>query len=494
MPLIAGCAQLSEREGRPAPERLLREVCRGALADTGDPDGLREALGGVTVIEAGSWQVPDPARFVAEDLGLAGIETARVLTAGTAPIAALADACERIASGAVRAVLIAGVECFDTLLRAMKEGRDPGFVSQPEGTTPSRTIGEEFEPSHPVEQAAGLIAPVAYYPLFESALRADCGRSPDEHQSRLGELWERFCRVAVDNPHAWSREPRTAAEIAQPGPGNRLVSIPYTKLMNSNIQTNQAAALLVCSAGLVAEAGLDPARAARVLATASANDHLVVGSRRELHRSPALAACGRAVLDHCGLEQAAIEHLDLYSCFPSAVQVAARELGLDPLDPGRPPTATGGLSFAGGPGSNYVTHSLATLCEGLRERGGRALATGVGWYLTKHAVAVLEAGAGEGGDGYAHLNPQRESDAAPTVELSSPPESGSASVEAYTGLYDREGQLELGIAALSREDGRRTFAKADGEATLAMLAAEDALGARAHFAPGGRFELDPDPG
>ncbi len=147
--------------------------------------------------------------------------------------------------------------------------------------------------------------------------------------------------------------------------------------MNSNIQTNQAAALIVCSESAAAAAGVEPGSQVRVVGTAVGSDHAFPSERLDLDRSPALATCAGAVLDHAGLTIDGVEHLDIYSCFPSAVAVAGRELGVDLFDPERAPTVTGGLSFAGGPGSNYVTHSLAALCERIVAEGGSGLATGV---------------------------------------------------------------------------------------------------------------------
>ena len=66
-----------------------------------------------------------------------------------------------------------------------------------------------------------------------------------------------------------------------------------------------------------------------------------------------------------------VAHVDLYSCFPSAVQIGATELGLG-LD--RQLTVTGGLTFAGGPLNNYVMHSIATMVGVLRERSRRGRA------------------------------------------------------------------------------------------------------------------------
>jgi len=59
-------------------------------------------------------------------------------------------------------------------------------------------------------------------------------------------------------------------------------------------------------------------------------------------------------------------HIDLYSCFPTVVQSACDVLDIDAFDPSRVPTITGGLTFGGGPGNNYVTHSIASMVDRLR--------------------------------------------------------------------------------------------------------------------------------
>ena len=50
---------------------------------------------------------------------------------------------------------------------------------------------------------------------------------------------------------------------------------------------------------------------------------------------------------------------------------------------------TGGLSFFGGPGSNYLTHSLAAMVERIRAEGGTGFVHGVGMFNTKHHALVL---------------------------------------------------------------------------------------------------------
>ena len=95
---------------------------------------------------------------------------------------------------------------------------------------------------------------------------------------------------------------------------------------------------------------------------------------------------GRATFRLARVDADDLAHVDLYSCFPSAVQAAAAELG---LGPDRPLTVTGGLTFAGGPWNNYVGHSLATMQRVLREDPGSiGLVTANGGFLTKHALGV----------------------------------------------------------------------------------------------------------
>ena len=113
------------------------------------------------------------------------------------------------------------------------------------------------------------------------------------------------------------------------------------------------------------------------------------GGRSPTHpRSPRPAT---AALDAAGIGIDDIARFDLYSCFPSAVQIAMRALGLAgpaASDP-RPLTVTGGLAYAGGPGNDYVTHSIAAMVEACRnDPGSVGLVTALGWYVTKHSVGL----------------------------------------------------------------------------------------------------------
>src|SRR5205807_1630523 len=230
--------------------------------------------------------------------------------------------------------------------------------------------------------------------------------SIDDHQARVGLLWSRFSEVAAANPHAWSREARTPDDIATVTAENRMIGFPYTKAMNANLDTDQAAALIVCSVEAARAAGVPEDRWVFPWAGADVHDHWWVSERADLHSSPAIRAAGRAVFGLAGIGIDDVAHVDLYSCFPSAVQIAAAELGLGLEEPDRPLTVTGGLTFAGGPGNNYATHSIATMVQRLRSSpGSHGLVTALGWFVTKHAMGVYST---TPPDGYRRGSPQDE--------------------------------------------------------------------------------------
>ena len=310
---------------------------------------------------------------------------------GNSPQALMHDACRAIGRGDLDVVLVTGAEALYT--RALSR-RDPSktpltWSTQPDDTPEPVSFGTDKFGSSELELRRGLLLPVHAYPLFENALRAALGLSLAEHAARIGALWSRFSEVAAGNPNAWIRTPRTPDEIVTPGPDNRMITFPYPKLCTANLQVDQAAAYIVCSAEAAAAAGVPEDRWVFPISGADANDHWYVSDRPELHRSPAIRLAGAAALELAGIGVDDLAAVDLYSCFPAVVQMAAAELGLPLEDPGRPLTLTGGLTFAGGPGNNYTSHGIARCVEALRAApGSLGLVSGLGWYSTKHALGV----------------------------------------------------------------------------------------------------------
>jgi acetyl-CoA C-acetyltransferase len=141
-------------------------------------------------------------------------------------------------------------------------------------------------------------------------------------------LYESGSVVAQGNPHAWSRDPVSAEQIWQSGPANRMISWPYTKLMNSNNMVDQGAALILTSVEKATSLQIPTEGWVFPYAGTDAHDTYLIGERAELHTSPAIRIAGARVLELSGMGVADMHLVDVYSCFPSAVQIAARELGL----------------------------------------------------------------------------------------------------------------------------------------------------------------------
>jgi acetyl-CoA C-acetyltransferase len=181
-----------------------------------------------------------------------------------------------------------------------------------------------------------------------------------------------------------------------------------------------------------------------------------------------------------GLSMDDVTAIDIYSCFPSAVEVACSELGLREDDP-RGLTVTGGLPFFGGPGNNYSMHGIAEMVARLRGKPDEVgLVTANGGYLSKHSMGLYSARPVEGAW-------RREDPAAYQAALSALPKPvlaeeaiGDATVETYTVVFDDQAAPRLGIVMGSLDDGRRFLANIPQteRALLDALVREDCVGAR----------------
>jgi acetyl-CoA C-acetyltransferase len=492
-PVLVGTGQVSDRPPRGerttrTPLGLMVEAARAAAADAGPGgDALLGRVESIGIVDVFSWPVPDPGALLARELGVAPRETVRTVIGGNSPIALLADAAGRIASGELEVALLGGGEVGTAFRAALMAGGSTGWEEQPEGTAPTRVLGTDRPPSHDAELAAGLAFPISYYPLFEHRLRHAAGRSTQEQRDWIGTWWARYSALAVEHPQGWATEALTAEQIATPSPRNRLISDPYTRAMNADIGVDQAAMLLLTSAGAAEAAGIARDRWVFVHGTAAASDHWFVGEREHLDRSPAIAAGGKALLGHAGVAADDIGLVDLYSCFPCAVQVGANELGFVVDDPARPLSVTGGLALFGGPANNYVTHSIATLADRARERpDDLALASAVGWYLTKHGLALLSAA--PPATPYAHHDVQPAVDATPTREIATSPH-GTWTVETFTAAYDREGSPAVGSVVALDADGRRGFGRTEDAGTLERLLTGDPIDGPVELDGAGGFAL-----
>jgi acetyl-CoA C-acetyltransferase len=331
-------------------------------------------------------------------------------------------------------------------------------------------IGDDWPAVGPAESAIGLLAPVQIYPLFESVVAARAGRDAVAQRQAIGSLFAPFTEVAAGNPFAWFPEARTAEAIATPTPDNRIVAEPYTKRMTAFLGSDQGAALILCSLAEAVRAGVAD-RAVFVWAGAEATDVRFPASRPDPGRSPAIAAAGNALFDAAsraagggtavGVDDIGL--LDIYSCFPSAVELATDALGIAPGDRRRL-TATGGLPYFGGPGNNYTTHGIAAVTDLLRQSSGApdgrgpgplGMATGLGWFITKHALGLYGSAPPPGGYHRGDTTTAQERIDATAVETALEVERPTtARVIAATVMRDNDGTPTAAPLVVRLPDGR----------------------------------------
>lgn len=473
-PVVVGVGQVVRRApdltDPTEPVTLAVDALRSAAVDAGiEPDLLARA-DLVYAVPTASWTYRDQAGRTAALVGAEGAGTVQTSPyGGDGGQLALNDAAQQVADGAAHVVLVSGAEAGATVAGLQAQGREPRWTRQEEDAAPDRVIGVDRPANNAAETSVGLGAPIFAYALMESALRGEAGASPQDHQRHIAELWSRHSAVATTNPYAWDRTERSSEEIATPSPDNRAVSDPYTKLMCANLQVDLAAGVVVMSAAAAHALGVPQDRWVFLHAGASATDEWFVSERAELTSSPAIAAVGAAALSHAGIDADALGPIDLYSCFPAAVQLGARALGLPWDDPDRPLSVTGGLTSAGGPGNNYGLHAVATLVPMLRREPEQyGLSTSLGWYATKHALGIYSAQPPQ--RPFAHLKPAFDRPAPRPVltELV-----GEGVVEAVTVPRARDGSAEAAIVSVVTADGARVLLRRESTSDLELLTGTD---------------------
>lgn len=487
-PVLIGAGQISRRVDRGEdpiePADLIAEALRRASEDAGLGHGALSGADAVHIVSLLSWRYRDPGLLVAQRLGASPRDTTLSGIGGNSPQSLVNMACLDIRAGRSDLVLLGGAEAWRTRSSNRRAGQEAAWTRQGDEVPLARASTPDVAMSAPGEQARGVILPVQVYPIFEQALRIELGRGLDEHLTAMAELWARFSEVAATNPHAWIQRSYTAEEIRTATPDNRMIGFPYTKLMNSNNAVEQGAGVVLCSAERAEALGVSRDRWVFPRSGSDAHDHYFVSERDRIGRSPAMRIAGAAALGLAGVGVDDVAHADLYSCFPSAVEIAANELGLG-LD--RQLTVTGGLSFAGGPWNNYVMHSIATMAGVLRDDPGSVgLITANGGFITKHAFGVYSTE--PPATPFRHAEPQAEIDALPRRELCEEPE-GRADVEAWTVMHDRDGSPETGIVVGILDDGRRAWGVTTEPSIVKTMVTEDLAGKRAALRPDGAFDI-----
>jgi acetyl-CoA C-acetyltransferase len=462
------------------------ELMAMALVAAAEDAGSTSILGSVDriAVPQGNWAYPDPARLVAERVGATRART-HLVELGIPQQSLINEALAAVLDGSSEVAVIVGGEAKRRSQQAERSGRPVQETPQP-GVVPDVLQQRTGDLLEPVEVATGLWDPVQQYAMIDNALRRAEGRSLDEHRDEIADLWSRFNGVATGNPRAAFPAPMSASEIATPSRHNRPLAFPYNKWHSTQWTVDQAAALLVCSVEAAERFGIAADRWVFPVVGLESSHALSLLRRVEPHRWPAMEALGARAAEWIGRPLADIEVIELYSCFPAAVRVQQRALGLGPETT---PTVTGGMAFAGGPFNNFVYQATAAVVEKLRASpGALGMVTTVSGLLTKPGIGIWSTRPDDRPPLIADLARQAAAITA-TVDVHATLEeySGPASVVSYTVTFDA-GEPSRTVVIGETSSGTRCVAFSD-DADLARHAVAHELGGATVLVRSGTFAL-----
>ena len=501
-PVLVGCAQLTDKRGVEGYNYLeiLTEVSKKALIDCEASKDFRQEIDTVGVIRfvadtpqrdsatSDLWGYPNMPRSLARSLGFNAKNEIYTTTGGNSPQIAINELANRIKDKQIECALLSGGEALDTFVTRLKDGLEVNWSDEPGGEP--EIIGKSEDGTNVHEKIHGIFNPSSVYPLFANSLRGLNNQTVQEHMNDTGELFERFSKVASKNKYSWFPIHRSAEEIALTQPENRMIGLPYTKYMNSIMRVNQSCALILMSAKKARELGIPTSKWVFMYAGACINDIWNVSDRVDYNSSPAIKACSDNVFELADVKIEELNFIDLYSCFPSAVQIAMKELELSKDDP-RGLTVTGGLPYFGGPGNAYVMNSIATMMNKLRSKPNSfGLATANGWYITKHGAGIFSSKPFEGGwNQVADMSNEQISINNQTSPSFTEIPDGEASVETYTVVNSRNGP-DYGIIIGRLNDGTRFIANSEKDKQiLDYMSNHEMLGKKGYVAREGKRNI-----
>ncbi len=358
-----------------------------------------------------------------------------------------------IATGKSECAAIVGSEAISTVLALAAKGEKPDWSEEVGGQLEDRGFGNDGLMELGLF-AHGATGAIPLYALAENARRAKTGKSLNEYRREIGELFAPFTKVAASNPHAAAPKERTAEELATITERNRIVAEPYARMTVARDQVNQAAAIIIASAGKARELGVPEDQWVHIHAVSSATE-LELSQRPDLSANPASIASVQAALARAGKSMADMQFLDFYSCFAIPVFNQCEHFGIAHDDP-RGLTLTGGLPFFGGAGNNYSAHAICEAVERVRSnRGAYALVGANGGWMSKYATGVYSTEPADWSDGDRFEKLPMATNAVPRGEGPF----DSATVETYTINHSKTGSDVIWLGR--NADGERVSGNAD---------------------------------
>ena len=485
-PVIIGVGQFSERVGEADYAALSYMDLAGkalatAIADSGASGDVAGAIDVLAAIRAFEMSRPDRKppfgaadnvpRAIASRVGADPKRAILTTTGGQTNQKLVGEFARDIAAGDADVAVVVGSEAISTVLALSAKGETPDWSEEIGGQCEDQGFGVDglMEPQLFAHGATGAIP---LYAIAENARRKKLGKSLDEYRRDIGALFAPFTRVAASNPHSAAPVERSAEELATITERNRIVAEPYTRMTVARDQVNQAAAIIIASAGKARELGVHEDKWVHIHAVSHATE-LELSERPDLSANPASLASVDMALARAGKGMADMAYLDFYSCFAIPVFNQLDHHGLSVDDP-RGLTLTGGLPFFGGAGNNYSAHAICEAVERVRgDAGSYALVGANGGWMSKYATGIYSTDAADW-SGTARF--EEVPKATNAVKRSSAP-FASATVESYTINHTKKGADAVFVGR--NADGLRVSGNADlgDPATAELFESGDPFGA-----------------
>jgi acetyl-CoA C-acetyltransferase len=484
-PVLIGWSAVEQREKDPQQALdatgLMIKAAKSALP-LELSDSILAAVDWIAVPN-GTWDYRDPARIVANGIGARQPHTV-LANVGVMQQTLISQACQRVVAGESKIALISSGEAKFRETVAASSGVRAATTSEADDVAPDETLIPKAELILSSEREAGLNGAVGFYAILESSFRAERKQGVQENRESLGKLYSRFTEIAADNPHAVRRDVREPEYLSTASDRNPMLAFPYTKLMVSTWTVDQASALVFCTAATADELGVPRENWVFPLASVESNHMAPVTARARLTQPEAMRAMARASYEATGVRTGEIELLDLYSCFPIAVKMAADGLG---VDESRDLTITGGMSFAGGPLNNYVLQATCRAADLLSDgKGAHALVTCVSGLYTKQGFTVWSKSEPE--KPFAVVDVTEEVGRLEGVLPVDDHAVGVGQIIGCTVLF-AGGEPERAVSVVEMASGHRTVAKSFDQEIMRAFMSEECVG-RTVLIDNGNFRWD----
>ncbi|MDC2971991.1 MAG: acetyl-CoA acetyltransferase [Pseudomonadota bacterium] len=440
---------------------LMEKVAMQAINDCGNSK-IKDFID-VIDIPKGFWRYRDPGKWIAEKNNFSNAKTS-VNKIGVLQQHLINNTCNKIIKGEIRAGLILGGESRAKMIAALKEGIE--YKEMELSTNPDQYVKAKDDLYGEGEaEALGLMA-VGYYAVMESAMRKSKSLTLKEHEDYLGSMYADFSEIASKNQYAASDKSISKDQIMLANSDNKPMAYPYNKYHCTSWNVSQASAILICEEGLADQLNISKQKRIYPMASSETNHMIALIQRPSLISSAGLKLASEKINEVVDKHSINLNLIDLYSCFPVAVQQFENVLNLNTKTSR---TITGAMPFAGGPLNNYMLHATVQALLKLRSESGHSLITGVSGMMTKQSFCLWSS---EYQMPFYHADVTKKAQQLDKPIPISNAKHGNGIVIGYTVLYEGT-KPTLGVFYIEDSQGERKVVTSEDKAVITSMREEE---------------------